>query len=192
VPRLLFLEPTGGEAVLDPRVPALGYREADLRVRGAVMTRSKRFADLLGDPYSTRVPDGQYRVGYLGFERGVAYGRERWFAWFKITEDGPHFGKPILRFYNAPTRAWTARSSNLAVDFIRLTGLRPPLRLKPDLFLKGTEVLAEIIGVREANDGRRKIVVQEDAGYSKIDRLIRITAGSPPCLQVRGKKEVEG
>jgi hypothetical protein len=177
--------------VLDPDLPALFRGEADLRDGGAAVKPGKSFVDLYGDPYTTRVPDGQYRVGYLGFEQGVAYGQERWFAWFKITEEGPHFGKPIIRFYKAPTRSWTARSSNLALDFMRLIGLRHPSRFTPDDFLKGTEALAEVKGVREANDGRRKIVVKEEAGYSKISRLIRITAGAPPCLQARGKKEVE-
>jgi hypothetical protein len=151
----------------------------------------RSFADLYGDPYMTRVPNGQYRVGYLGFEKGVAYGQERWFAWFKITEEGAHFGKPIRRFYNAPTRSFIARSSNLAIDFLSLIELRPPSRFTPDDFLKGAEVLAEVVTVREANDGRRKIGLREEAGYSKIDRLIRITAGCPPYLQARGMKEME-
>ena len=68
-------------------------------------------------------------------------------------------------------------------DYVALISRRPPASgLKPERFLKGCEVLAEVVLVTEADRGRKRVVLPEDCHYSKIDRLIRITAGSPPCM----------
>jgi len=147
------------------------------------------FVDRYGDPYQTKVPDGHYRAGYLGFETGSPYGQKRNFAWFLITEEGPHHGKPIVRFYNEPARAWIPRSHNLFLDFSALTGLRPPARFTPDDFLKGTEVLAAVITVRERIQGKRRIELPGALHYSKIERLLKYTAGSPPCARSEEKKK---
>ena len=149
----------------------------------------KSFVDLYGDPYLTKVPERQYQVAYLGCERGSPHGKKRIFAWFQINEEGPHHGKPIVRFYNAPTREWIPRSHNLYLDFTVLTGLRPPTRFTPDDYLKGTEVLAEVVTVHERIQGRRRIEIPEALHYSKIERLLKYTAGSPPCTRSGKKKQ---
>ena len=132
------------------------------------------------DPYQTRVPDGQYRVAFEKCEKGIAYGAPRWFVWFRITEPGPHIGLSILRFYNVPKRPWLPRTHNLWLDYEALIGPRPPSGLRPVDFLKGCEVLAEVVVVKHQRRGKKRVELHSDAWYSKIDRLIRITAGSPP------------
>lgn len=133
------------------------------------------------DPYSTLIPDGQYRAAFLRCEKGSAYGAPRWFVWFQITEPGPYLGLPILRFYNVSKRSWLPRTHNLALDYMALFGCRLPSQLKPENFLKGCEVLVEIVTVKHQTHGKRRVELPERCWYSKIDRLIRITAGSPPC-----------
>ena len=54
------------------------------------------------DPYGTKVPEGRYRVGFIGYNEGIAFGSPRWFGQFRITEEGPHQGLDILRVWNKP------------------------------------------------------------------------------------------
>ena len=136
------------------------------------------------DPYGTRIPDGQYRMMYERTESGVAFGARRWFAWFTISEPGPNFGLPIVRFYNVPKRPWLPRSHNLRLDYVQLTGRKPPSKLKPEDFLKGLEVLGEVVTVKRRAQGKRRVLQPEELWYSKVDRLVGITAGSPPCPRV--------
>jgi hypothetical protein len=135
------------------------------------------------DPYATLIPEGQYRVIWQKTETGRVQGGDRFFVHFIVSEPGEYQGLPLRRFYNVPKGRLLPRSHNLAQDFMALTNRRPPSRLKPDQFLKGCEVLAEVTTVKRSLQRRE---LSEDTHYSKIDRLIRITAGSPPCL-IRGK-----
>ena len=138
------------------------------------------------DPYSTLLPEGQYLTAYVDCEQGHAFGSRRWFGHFRITEFGEFQGQTLLRVWNEPRRDFLPRSHNLYLDYVQLIGRRPPSRgLKPDDFLKGCEVLSEVVTVRHRIDGRRKIPFPEDCRYSKISRLIRITTGSPPCVLPR-------
>lgn len=133
------------------------------------------------DPYQ-RVPDGQYRAGLVRVEKGFAYGQRRLFGYFRITEDGPSQGTELVRFWNEPRGSFLPRTHNLYKDFVTLIGRRPPQSgLKPEEFLKGCEVLIEVVTVKKSSDGRRMQLLPEDCWYSKVDRLIRITAGCPPC-----------
>jgi hypothetical protein len=132
------------------------------------------------------VPEGRYRLAYVSWEKGCVYGREVWFVLFQITEEGSFFGLLVLRYYNAPKRPWLPRSSSLALDFEAISGgLRPPANLRPDMFLKGCEVLAEVATVRHRIQGSRRVEIPETRRYSKVDRIIRLTAGSPPILTGR-------
>ena len=82
-----------------------------------------------------------------------------------------------------PFRSFLPRSPNLALDYMAVIGTRPPSQgLKPSDFLKGCEVLAEVATVRHQTQGRCRIKLPEDCHYSKINRLVRITAGSPPGI----------
>ena len=139
------------------------------------------------DAYATLVPEGQYRAAYRGCETGRPFGVSRYFVVFQITELGEHLGLPLLRFYNVPRGPFLPRSHNLWIDYVTLIGRPPPKgRLTPATFLKGCEVLAQVVTVKERIEGRRRIELPEDCWYSKIDRPIRVTAGHPPCW--RGRK----
>jgi hypothetical protein len=144
---------------------------------------------MIADPYATRIPDGQYRAAFITLETGFAFGSRRWFGHFKITEHGKFFELPLLRVWNEPRGAFLPRSHNLALDFMAVIGTRPPSQgLEPSDFLKGCEVLVETATVRHQTQGRRRVELPEDCRYSKIDRLIRLTAGSPPCMSSRGAR----
>ena len=136
----------------------------------------------------TLMPEGRYRMAYIKHEDGNAYGRRVWFVWFQIMEPGEYEGLLILRFYNQPAGGRLARSSSLAMDFMALTGLRPPANLSPDYFLKGCEVLGRVVSVTERVDGARRIQRPEELHYSKVAELLKITACSPPCLQGRASE----
>jgi hypothetical protein len=137
----------------------------------------------IDDPYSTFVPEGDYDVALTRCETGVAFGSERWFGHFKIVDHGEFFGLPIYRFWNRPKSKVLARSSNVAIDFMNVVGRRPPsVGLTPDKFLKGCQVLAEVVTVKHRNEPRCRVELPEDCWYSKINRIIRLSAGTPPCL----------
>ena len=134
-------------------------------------------------PYETHIPEGEYQVALIRCETGNVYGSARWFGHFQIVEDGQFFGLPIFRFWNRPKGKFIARTSNLAIDFMNVAGRRPPSTgLTPEKFLKGCQVLAHVVTVRHRNEERQRVELPEACWYSKIDRIIKLTAGRPPCL----------
>jgi hypothetical protein len=135
------------------------------------------------DPFTTRIPDGQVRVVFEHREDGYAFGSPRWFCWFRISEEGTHQGLPLLRIYNVPRGARIPRSHNLAIDYMALIGRRPPAKLRPERFLRDCEVLARVVTVRERVTDRGRVKLPEACWYSRVDELITITAGCPPCLR---------
>ncbi len=155
--------------------------------------RSKRrgsLADQFGDPYGTLVKAGEYRCFFRGVEIGRVYGTERLFCWFTISPDEKGGDKPLLRIYNALRRPFVPRSHNIFLDYWALTGRRPPPTVKPQDYLEGCEVLARVVTVHENQKGRRG-VTPSGPPYSKIDGLIKITAGTPPCLRNRRSLQLE-
>lgn len=137
-----------------------------------------------GNPQETLVPEGDYQVAYMRYETGFVYDRTVWFVRCEIIDEGPHFGAPLLRYYNEPRRDRPLpRSHNLALDYLALAGRRPPRKLKPDQLLSGCIVLARVVTVREQRKGRRPTLLPEGAHYSKIDAFLRITTGCPPCMR---------
>lgn len=141
------------------------------------------------DPYGTLVPEGEYRAVFLRRETGFPHGRTVWFCHFQITEEGPHHGKRLLRFWNEPRKDFLPRTHNLFLDYVQLGGGRlPPGRLTPEQFLKGCEVAVEVVTVKSKHDGRRVIELPKGLWYSKIDRLVRFTAGCPPCMSFRTRR----
>ena len=137
-----------------------------------------------GDPYGTLVTPGKYRVFFRGTDSGYVYGSERLFCWFTISPDEKGDGQPLLRIYNTLRRPFVPRSHNIFLDYWALTGRRPPPTVKPAHFLEGCEVLAQVVTVHGNQKGRRG-AAPIGPPYSKIDGLIKITAGTPPCLRRR-------
>ena len=135
-----------------------------------------------GDPYGTLVKPGEYCCVYVGDDRGYAFGSERLFCWFRISPYQEGAEKFLVRFYNVFRRSFVPRSHNISLDYWALTGRRPPATVKPRDYLEGCEVLAKVVTVSGDQKARRG---SKPTGppYSKIDGLIKITAGTPPCLR---------
>ena len=141
---------------------------------------------MIDDPFNTLVPEDEYEVALIRCDRAVAYGSQRWFGHFKFVEPGEFFELPILRVWNCPKRNVLARSSNLALDYMNVVCRRPPSTgLTPDQFLKNCTVLAQVVTVKHRTEGRRRIEAPEPCWYSKIARIIKLTAGTPPCMQTQ-------
>jgi hypothetical protein len=151
------------------------------------MRREKSLADGFGDPYGTLVEPGEYRCFYRGWERGYAFGTERTFCWFTIADDQMGAGKPVIRFYNPITKPFVPRSHNIARDFYAITGLRAPGNVKPDDYLLDCEVLAQVTMVNAKNSRAGRGAQQRDLGppYSRIDAVLKVTIGTPPCMRER-------
>ena len=136
------------------------------------------------NPQHTLVPEGDYQVAYRGYETASAFTRVVLFVRCEIIDDGPYRGLPLLRYYNKPRPDRPlARSHNLALDYMALSGRRPPNKLKPDQLLSGCIVLARVVTVRERHEGKRVVVLPEGAHYSKIDAFLHVVTGCPPCMR---------
>jgi hypothetical protein len=151
------------------------------------MMREKSLADQFGDPFGTLVKSGEYRCFYRGCETGFAFGSQRIFCWFTISPDQGESEKPLIRVYNALRRSFVPRSHNIARDFYAITGLRAPADVKPDDYLLDCEVLAQVTTVNAKNSRAGRGAQQRDLGppYSKIDAVLKVTAGTPPCMRKR-------
>ena len=147
--------------------------------------RQKPLADRFGDPYGTLVDPGKYRCFYRGVERGFVYGVERQYCWFTLSPDEEGAEKPLIRFYNPICKPFVPRTHNIFKDYWALTGRLPSHTVKPDDYLSGCELLVSVVTVHEKNAKGRKNGARKNPGppYSKIDALIKITLGTPPCLQ---------
>lgn len=142
-----------------------------------------------GSPYELLMPPGQYRCIYVGSDFGYAYGRRREFCRFKIAldEDERYVGKTLVRFYNPWTTPFVPRTHNMFKDYYALIGLIPPGNVRPEQFLSNCEVLAEVVTVhdKQSTDPKRRRQGEGGPPYSRIDALLKITVGCPPCLQGR-------
>lgn len=129
------------------------------------------------DPMRTLVPEGEYRVICERISRQFMYGRLNWFVLFRISEEGPHFGRPLLRFYAVP-RGRLARSSNLFRDYMAVKKRLPPAKgLRPDSFLLNREFVVRVVTVKTGMDGKRRVSTPEACRYSRIDGIVRSTTG---------------
>lgn len=134
------------------------------------------------DRYGVLLPDGaELSVSLYRVDRDYVFGRQEAFGLFRIVE-GPQVGATILRFWPLPEKGRPlGRGSNLVRDFIAVTLRRPPGKmLRPESFLLGCIVRVRTTVV--THDLRRR-EVPEAARYSRIDEILRLEAGTPPCLR---------
>lgn len=130
--------------------------------------------------YATRVEPGQHEVALEWVDKVRTYNSDRFFGYFRIV-GGEHAGKYLLRVWNGQKKV-LARSSNLSLDYMNVTGRRPPSTgLTPTKFLKGIVVLAEVAWVKESGHRRNRIELPEPLWYSKIDRIIGSATQGPPA-----------
>lgn len=134
------------------------------------------------DPYATLLPDGaEVVVSLVRLERMEYYREQRGCRIFKIVE-GNYADRLIARFWKVPLPGRVAgRSSSLALDWIAVTQRRPPRRpFGPRLFLDGCLVL---VRTKVVEKNRRNRTVPEAARYSRIDEILSLVAGTPPCMR---------
>ena len=138
------------------------------------------------DPMQTLVPEGEYVVAFSHCETGVVFNSKKIFGHFTIDapDDVNLDGLPLLRVWNCQKGKHLARSSNLALDYMQVTGRRAPSHgLKPEHFLKDCRVRVDVVTVKRSSDSRVKADLPKDCHYSKIDRIAGLSMGCPPCRQ---------
>ena len=138
------------------------------------------------DPRETLVPEGVYVVAFDHLEKKFLHGGNKWFGHFTIVSPEEFSQTPILRYWNEPKGAYLAQGHHLYRDFMNVTKLKPPKKgLKPADFLEDCQVEVKVVTVDSYSDGGERIMKPESCWTSKISRIIRITAGCPPCMRNR-------
>ena len=129
----------------------------------------------------------------------IAGGAARWFVYFRVIDGEPYAGRTILGSYNPPSGPFLSRNHALYADWLAIVGR--PLRSLPrrytarsllGAFLRGVVVTASTRQVgRMRPDPRRDprtwldLADDDPRRYSVIDRLISLSAGTPPVLDRR-------
>jgi hypothetical protein len=145
------------------------------------------------DLFRAQVPEGIWRAGYVGHRLAHRFkGRAVFDVAFKLiapvdvrhppSELGNFFGKIVPRFVNKLSkRDKPSLQSTMARDYRICVELLPPRHihlLNPREIYSGIEVEVEIVDIRVDSKG---IAVPEGARYSKIENVLRRTAGRPPA-----------
>jgi hypothetical protein len=129
------------------------------------------------NPQETLVPEGEYSVAFLRCEDGIAYGEARWFVHCQIIDEGQYQGLPLIRYYNKPRGKILPRTHHLWLDYTALFGRRPPKNLKPEQFLKGSAMRAQVITVRHTTRGKKREELPKALHHSKIEWFLKFDAG---------------
>ena len=121
------------------------------------------------------VPDGVYRLGYQRHSLGTRFGRGSLELWFRIMDFGPHFQKPLCRYYKVSLSG--RRSFNVgnhsvfAREFAAIFRRRPPSGVQA-LKWFGNDILVEAF-VETVKKGHDQREIPEAAQYSVIRSLER-------------------
>jgi hypothetical protein len=135
------------------------------------------------DAYSTLVHDGEYEVAFASADRFEMWRRPVWSLLF-VMLNGDAVGRPILGFLNVPpkdrrpTPGWA-----FSCMYTVATGRRPPhglARWNPERFLAGCAFNARVRVVKRDSNGAPR---PESASYSRVQALLKLTAGCPPCVR---------
>ncbi len=154
---------------------------ANLRV-----VRGRGARQSFGDPYESLVTPGEYTVALANVQRCVLFQRPTWETIWLIQDDGEHFGLPLYCWWRIPDRGTPIRPSHsLAIAYTAATELRPPrdlARRNPFWFLADSRFRAAVRTVNRNRHGQKR---PDAASYSRVDYLIELVAGTPPCLRER-------
>jgi hypothetical protein len=131
------------------------------------------------------VPQGEYEVFFAEEKRISWFNRQVWLCVFRISE-GEYAGVVLPMWLNIPPgRQPIRRGHAMAQAYVVSTGRRPPRdlgRSRPSWFLGDCAFLAYVRTVRRDMNGVER---PEEASYSRVNHLIKRTAGTPPCLRAR-------
>lgn len=114
------------------------------------------------------IPDGEYSVQYVNYERGNIHGNEKLYLYFSIVDQGPHFNVRLRKNYNYYSSP--PCGSDLHKDLSLLLG-RP--------FKKNTRISLEVfknsvlrIKTRTVTHDRKQNPYAEHTRYSVIDAIL--------------------
>ena len=121
------------------------------------------------------VPDGLYRLAFDRYQVVSRFNRGSLELWFRVTDFGPHFEKPLCRYFKvarAGKRSFRASSNSAFVrDFVAVFGKRPPAGIQAVEWFRH-DVLVEGL-VETVSKGYDQKVIPEGARYSVIRQLQR-------------------
>jgi len=146
-------------------------------------------ADDGSGPFGEPLPEGQYDLSFQFAVRATAYRRRVLWGLFVVVDDGPHLGRELYRFWNAPTGAYLSRRSSLWLDFLAVTGRRPPSQpFDPSWAFSGCWVRAQVVTVTSRVENGQRVPMLEPERYSKVERLVSLVSGKSPALRGEGMK----
>ena len=121
------------------------------------------------------IPDGVYRLAFDRYQVKTRYGRGSLDLWFRVMDFGPHFEKPLCRYFRVSRtgkRSFRASPySAFAREFIAVFGKRPPAGIQAvewfrhDVYIEGL--------VETVSKGYDQKVIPAGARYSVIRQLQR-------------------
>lgn len=139
-------------------------------------------SESVGELGEALVPQGEYEVIFAGEKKISWFKRQLWLCVFGLTED-EYSGVALPMWLNIPAKGQPIRRSHaMAQAYVVSTGGRPPSNLgrrRPSWYLGDCAFRAYVRTVkRDMNVVERP----EEASYSRVNHLIKRTAGTPPCL----------
>lgn len=153
--------------------------EAEVRISEEAADSARTDADW------PHVPPGDYEVSFVGEFKARLFGRDVWVVRMRVTA-GEHAGVTLPWYLNAIPKGKRPTSGfNLCSAFLIATERRPPLdlwRRRPSSFLKDCAFIAR---VRTKTRDRHHVELPEAGHSSKIECLVKCTAGHPKYLGVR-------
>ncbi len=130
------------------------------------------------------VPSGRYLAAYLGATKFNFKGTDRWAVTFSIVQPGDHFGVLLnLYLYYPRSGRRSTKGSQWRMAYETATERKAPrdlVRHSPEWFLSGCEFEVRVIDVKTNSHG---VVRPKHLVSSKIEAILRRTAGTPPCLR---------
>lgn len=134
------------------------------------------------DPYSTLIPAGAYDVGFLKAERQRNFGKSSNLIFMRIL-DGPEADRVILFPVPCIPEGSPPRPNfKYSQLWVACTDRRPPRdlwRRRPKNFMSGCCFRVSVCTV--TNDSRGELR-PDQLHYSRIEKVLKRIAGTPPCL----------
>ncbi len=124
---------------------------------------------------SLSMPDGLYRLAFDRYQLVSRFSRGSLELWFRVMDFGPHFEKPLCRYFKVTRsgkRSFRASPhSAFAREFAAVFGKRPPAGIQAVEWFRHN-VLVEGL-VETVSKGYDQKSIPEGARYSVIRQLLR-------------------
>ena len=119
------------------------------------------------------IPNSQYEAQCIGFFQKPFFNQLKLYLRFKITSDGAHINKELIKSYRLPKSKKMARSSNYFHDWVLVNGRKLPSRnalMSPNIF-KNKRIL---ISTRTVTCDFNGVELPEHLHYSVVDKIIEV------------------